>query len=545
MKNNILLIATILASFFQVNAQDPHFTQQFDNPLYLNPAQSGNGEKLNRLVFNYRDQWRTVPAPFSTTFLSFDRNLFSDEKQRIGGGIQLLYDRGGDGHLATVQTSIAPSYTRIFKERYAFSAGLQLGVINRLIKAGNLIFENEGEKVRGSGIKLDLGVGAHLKTYFGKKKYPINVGFALHNLTKPNLSIIEESNDNRPIRLNTYATSEVFLANGWSINPVLHLQFQEKSRDILPLVYAKKLIEKKKPDLIPSLESKTNDSLNIDGAKKQRKMAFSVGGGYRIQDAIMLYGALELNDLKIGLSYDINTSGLKEASRSFGAVELLVKYEFGNKKEKPEPVITYDTLIILDTISIDELLVEEEETIIEETETEVIQEINAGLAVSMYFPNDYPNPNTRDTITDMTYAEVYEYYASLTSKHPELTAFIEEFVIPDQARFNTLVEDLIGILETGKSVSLDIRGYASSLATSDYNLNLSKRRVDAVVNDFKNNPKILEYMNNGMLQINRLPFGETEAQDDGDDDRSDLVKSVYGKKASRERRVEIESIKIE
>src|SRR3954470_5071598 len=103
MKKVILLsVLAILVSKFSF-AQDPHFSQIQYNPIYLNPANAGVTEygKANRLAGLYRDQWRTLPVPYSTTFASYDR-LFkkSTTGWMLGGGISFLYDRAGDGHLS-------------------------------------------------------------------------------------------------------------------------------------------------------------------------------------------------------------------------------------------------------------------------------------------------------------------------------------------------------------------------------------------------------------------------------------------------------------
>ena len=60
----LLLIATV-----SLKAQDAIVTQKFNNPLFVNPALTGNGDKINRLNFVYRDHWRSVVVPCSSTYL--------------------------------------------------------------------------------------------------------------------------------------------------------------------------------------------------------------------------------------------------------------------------------------------------------------------------------------------------------------------------------------------------------------------------------------------------------------------------------------------
>ena len=77
MKRYLILGLLVLSAFKITLAQDPHFSQIQYNPLYLNPAYAGVTEygKANRLTGLYRDQWRTLPVPYSTTTASYDRLL--------------------------------------------------------------------------------------------------------------------------------------------------------------------------------------------------------------------------------------------------------------------------------------------------------------------------------------------------------------------------------------------------------------------------------------------------------------------------------------
>ena len=87
MKRNLLIMSILMLVAKFSSAQDPHFSQIQYNPLYLNPAFAGVTEygKLNRVAGLYRDQWRTLPVPYSTTTASFDRLLKKFKKGKIEG----------------------------------------------------------------------------------------------------------------------------------------------------------------------------------------------------------------------------------------------------------------------------------------------------------------------------------------------------------------------------------------------------------------------------------------------------------------------------
>ncbi len=73
-------------------AQDPHFTQFYANPLYLNPSLAGS-EKSNRLLMQYRNQWPSIPGNYEMYFVSSDRHF---NALRGGLGILFLLDDAGN-----------------------------------------------------------------------------------------------------------------------------------------------------------------------------------------------------------------------------------------------------------------------------------------------------------------------------------------------------------------------------------------------------------------------------------------------------------------
>jgi hypothetical protein len=89
-----------------------------------------------------------------------------------------------------------------------------------------------------------------------------------------------------------------------------------------------------------------------------------------------------------------------------------------------------------------------------------------------------------------------------------------------------------------------VERYASPLAKSKYNYNLSQRRIMSVYNEFHayNNGILKKYIKNGQLKLDQKPFGESTAPPGISDVKSDL-RSIYTIEASRERRVEIIEIK--
>ena len=194
-----------------------------------------------------------------------------------------------------------------------------------------------------------------------------------------------------------------------------------------------------------------------------------------------------------------------------------------------------------------------------------LEELNRYLPVRLYFHNDYPDPRTRDTTTTQTYEQTYKDYTHLYNKYRreysadlkneektnaevEIDELFTNYIdkgINDLRMFTPL---LLKELEDGKSITLTIKGYASPLSKSDYNVNLTLRRIASLVNYLNqyDDGVLAPYINgtaeNGAaLSFIKVPFGEYQANEISDD-LEDKRNSVYSPEAALERKIEIIAI---
>ena len=109
---------------------------------------------------------------------------------------------------------------------------------------------------------------------------------------------------------------------------------------------------------------------------------------------------------------------------------------------------------------------------------------------------------------------------------------------------------LIKLLQDGYKIELTVKGFASPLNSSDYNVNLSKRRVNSIVNYYKKveeglfNKYIEGTAGKGKLIIIEEAFGENTSQSFVSDDRKDERNSIYSPWAAEERRVQLVAFKL-
>ncbi len=184
------------------------------------------------------------------------------------------------------------------------------------------------------------------------------------------------------------------------------------------------------------------------------------------------------------------------------------------------------------------------------------------VGLPLYFDNDEPDKRTRRTTTAKTYEEtVFDYLdrqreyddrfaAGLTGpKQDQAEALIDDFfeneVRRGYDRLDQLCDLLLVRLPEGRSLEVLIKGFTSPRAQTDYNLNLGKRRISSVRNQFAAyaDGALQPYLRTGQLKITETSFGETTARRGISDDLGDERNSVYHPDAARERRVEIVEIR--
>lgn len=180
------------------------------------------------------------------------------------------------------------------------------------------------------------------------------------------------------------------------------------------------------------------------------------------------------------------------------------------------------------------------------------------LPLAIFFDNDQPGPNSKAETAVKRYLETYnpyfnrrdefikKYAAGLkVDEREQATLDVNQFFDTELAKgkreFESFMHILDQYLSEGLTFTIYLKGYTSPLASAAYNLNLGKRRISSIQNEFKNfrNGILWKYMETGDLVVTQKSFGEETAPANVSDDHKNLRKSVFSPEASRERRVEI------
>jgi len=191
------------------------------------------------------------------------------------------------------------------------------------------------------------------------------------------------------------------------------------------------------------------------------------------------------------------------------------------------------------------------------------KKIQKLLPLTLYFHNDIPDPHSTKPTTDKNYKDLLDSYFELKDKYKkeyskglkgakkeqakqDIEDFFDNYVGHGFEDLEKLAALLKKELEEGKQIRLKIRGYASPLNTSEYNLNLSKRRIASLVNYLKSydHGYFLPYFdgsakNGGSISIFEDPLGDSQAAAFVSDNPNDKRNSVYSRAAAMERKIQI------
>jgi len=218
-KNIALIILTLGVK--TLYAQDPGFTQFYNNPLYTNPAFAGSAintkdeQFATRLALNYRNQWPSLKGTYQTLNTSWDRHF---SKLRGGLGAMLTRDVAGSGLVTATSVSGIYAYVIPVNKSFYIRTGLQGSYVNRRIDFSrffgydSLFNHNPNEPLPQNNISffnLGFGAVAYMKN--------IHLGFAVHNITQPNQSFYQSVNGILPRRYTVHAGAnlQIFQQSKW------------------------------------------------------------------------------------------------------------------------------------------------------------------------------------------------------------------------------------------------------------------------------------------------------------------------------------------
>lgn len=324
--------------FFGVMAQDPHFSQFRMTPLLMNPARTGLGLDM-RAQASYRQQWKSVATPFTTSAFSFDMNATRKKKRKadLGVGVQFLNDKAGDAKVGLTQGNVNLSGILNLGNSSKLSLGLMGGFGQRSVDYSALRWESQyqggvysasnssGENLSstafnyfdaGTGICYSYGKDQGYMTQNASTRF--TVGVSAFHFGLP-LSSFQGVNSER---INTkfigHASMEIGKRNTnlTFIPEIVYVRQNTQQELIIGNVFRYLLVE----------------GSHFTGFVQSS--AVSLGLNYRVKDALITTVIFEYAQYCIGFSYDINMSPLTTSSKSRGGFEIALRFVTPNPFSK-------------------------------------------------------------------------------------------------------------------------------------------------------------------------------------------------------------------
>ena len=309
----------LLSMLFEISfSQSLHFSQFFNSPLTVNPANTGFMPDADyRVGANYRNQWSAVMSlPYTTMSVFGDAQVLRNKLENgwLGLGGIILKDVAGSGKLTTTQVYSSVAYHQMLGYSSLVSLGFNAGWVNKRINTTSLRFPDQFDgKFFSSKLPsevvldaysvsyLDVKIGMNY-AYFPTDKIYINGGFAAWYVNRPRESFFSTDVSGVDSRLARryigFLNSSIKLNERVIINPMAYYTRQVTASDFT---------------------AGANLQYNLGNAGESQLIA---GMYYRYNDAVIPMIGLIIKNIRVYFTYDATTSALSKYNGSRGAFEF-------------------------------------------------------------------------------------------------------------------------------------------------------------------------------------------------------------------------------
>ena len=315
----IVLLGTVTLAKAQV---DPHFSQYYMHPLWLNPALTGAINGDYRVGVINRNQWSSITNAFSTIGLSGDITT----NKNLNFGLSLLQETAGDAGYKYFNGLGSISYSGIRFGREGMkviSFGMSAGLISQGFDFSKLqggvqykpFFGFDSNIANGENFSngkksvsmFDMGAGVSYYDGDPDKKVNFFGGFSAGHINQPKNQFFATTGTapNVDIRYTLHGGARIIVSDQASIVPNALIMKQGTTQEMMLGGY---------------LQMGVVESVDL-----------MAGVNYRVKDAFYPYLGLNFNNLIVGLSYDVNASQISTTgAKGVSSYEFSLMYT--NKK---------------------------------------------------------------------------------------------------------------------------------------------------------------------------------------------------------------------
>lgn len=304
-------------------AQSIHFSQYYNAPLLVNPANTAMMPEYDyRLGANFRNQWAAVPVPYNTfsAFADFkvpnNRPDDGNAHSWLGLGGAIFSDKAGDGNLALLHIQGFAAYHLAISQTSLLSLGLEGGYAQRSVDYDKLTFDSQWDgftfnsnlsnSEKNGIIKTnyaDVGAGINY-AYFPNDQVYIKMGAGVANLNQPVESFYGTKNQ---LGMRPTADIDALFKPGLSyiINPSLFFATQKGASEF---TYG----------TLFRIYLTGHDALATQ---------LILGGYNRLGDAVIGAVGFQWAGMQVMMTYDATISRLAPYNSGNGAVEFSLIYQ--------------------------------------------------------------------------------------------------------------------------------------------------------------------------------------------------------------------------
>ncbi len=306
---------------------DIHFSQFYETSILRNPALTGVFARDYKVGVYYRNQWSTISHPYETKLISAEGRTQLSEMSNdfFSFGVLGFQDKAGSVDQRITGIYPAVNYNKCMNEETNsyLSVGFTGGHIQYSFDPAKATFNNQFqggrfdpnlpslENIPTNQFSFwDLGAGINYNTTL-QGNMALVLGASGYHFTRPKFSYFGVPDLTQNMRFNGNA------AVGFDVNEDILAQFQAN--------YAMQ---------------GTYKEIMAGGLVSWQKLtgeytSFTLSGGafYRFADAIIPVVRVKYNSMAIGVSYDVNVSSLKPASKMNGGFEITL-FHIGDFSDK-------------------------------------------------------------------------------------------------------------------------------------------------------------------------------------------------------------------
>ncbi|MDX2359509.1 MAG: PorP/SprF family type IX secretion system membrane protein [Crocinitomicaceae bacterium] len=323
-----------LGLLVNANAQDFHFAQSSQTPLFINPAAAGVFDGWERITINHRNQWLGASTQFMTTAIGADINLFKSDynpKAHMGVGLMFFNDVGGDSRFGNQTGALTISgIIPLGAGGHILSVGVQGALGSRKADLSNVTFMTQWDNSTStfnpliasgenngltSFMYMDVSAGIYYTFDGGKNSFArdndfkLKIGVAGFHLNMPELQYVSGSAD----RLYRKYVAHVGFSTDFSGRP---LAMEANAIQFIQGGHYETLFGL-------MMKYRFESATKITGNNQDAFVG--LGLSMRWGDAIIPAVSVEWKGFQLGISYDITISELRKAYGG-GSLEFSLAY---------------------------------------------------------------------------------------------------------------------------------------------------------------------------------------------------------------------------